>query len=192
LLRRDDEQRDYTGALTRLSTYVAASSAVHRLYSQLRGWWHARQAGLAHGTVVETRDIVWQLAKPFSPAQLDYIQAQVLGYRGRLEQLNARIHAFRARPIYVTQVRIDGRQVDGSWEESGPRGALYVATLQALNRELLGFCREKGEMCIDLAGKLIIPTEEFYDLMHTKPAGSARIAQFLAGELAPIVCKHPG
>lgn len=190
-LRRDDERRDYTGLLTRLSAYVAASSAVHHLYSQLRGWWHARQAGLAHGTIAGQQEVTWQPAKPLSPAQLDYIRAQTVGYRGRLEQLNGLIHAFGARPIYVTQVRIDGREVDGTWQESGPRGALYVATLQALNRELLGFCREKGEICIDLAGKLVVPTDEFYDVMHTTPAGSARIAQFLANELAPILCGHP-
>jgi lysophospholipase L1-like esterase len=180
-----------TGPLARFSAYVAANSAVYRLYSQLRGWWHARQAGLAHGMAVVRQDAVWRPA-PLSASQFDYIQAEASGYRGRLEQLNARIHAFGARPIYVTQLRIDGRLVDGAWQETGDwSGAMSVATLQALDSELLGFCREKGETCIDLAGKLVIPTDEFYDPMHTTPAGSARIARFLADELAPIVCGHP-
>jgi lysophospholipase L1-like esterase len=181
-----------TGPLDRLSAYVAANSAVYRLYSQLRGWWHARRAGLAHGMSVVRQDAVWQAA-PLSASQLDHVRAEAAGYRGRLEQLNARIRAFGARPIYVTQLRIDGRQVDGTWQQTGDwQGAISVATLQALNRELLGFCREKGEMCVDLAGKLVIPTDEFYDPMHTTPTGSARIAHFLADQLAPIVCGHPG
>jgi len=184
--------RRETNPWARFSAYVAANSAVQHLYSQLRGWWHARRAGLGHGLVAVRPDVPWEPA-PLSPSQLEYIRAEVSGYRGRLEQLNARIRAFGARPIYVTQRRVDARQVDGTWQEvGGSHGALYVATLQALDRELLGFCREKGEICIDLAGKLAMPTDAFYDSMHTTPSGSALIAQFLADELTPIVCKHPG
>lgn len=191
-LRRDDVPRTDSSPLARFSAYVAANSAVHQLYSRLRGWWHARRAGLAHGLVAVRPGAGWKPA-PLSPPQLDYIRAEVSGYRERLEQLNKRIHAFGAQPIYVTQIRIDGRQVDGAWQEiEGSSGALYVATLQALNRELLGFCRETGETCVDLAGKLAIPTAEFYDSMHTTPAGSARIAGFLADELTPIVCGRLG
>jgi hypothetical protein len=191
-MRRDDTPRNDVSPRARFLAYVAANSAVHQLYSKLRGWWHARQAGLAHGLVAVRPNAVWKPA-PLSPPQLDYIRVEASGYRGRLEQLNARIHALGARPIYITQRRIDGRQVDGSWQEiEGSSGALFVATLQTLNREMLGFCRETGEACVDLAGKLVIPTDEFYDPMHTTPAGSARIAGFLADELAPIVCRRPG
>jgi hypothetical protein len=172
----------------RFVRYVAANSAVHRLYSQLRGWWHARQAGLLHGEVPIPPDAVWVPVSLPDGFAADAAK-RASGFRKRLEQLNARIRAFGARPVYITQRRVDARQVDGAWQEvKGSGSAVLTAIVQALNRETLAFCRDSGESCIDLAGQLGFQPGDFYDAMHTTLAGSARIAGFLAPRLLPILC----
>jgi lysophospholipase L1-like esterase len=178
----------YAGWSRRLAHYLAANSAIHRLYAQLHGWWRAREAGLLHGEASMHGPVVWVAAPPGEPSPKK-IAAQVRGYRNRLEELNRRIRAFGAQPIYITQVRIDGREVDGAWQEFDQDGAKYTATTEAIDRETLAFCRDSGEVCVDLAGKLAIPHDEFYDSMHLTPAGSALVAHFLADELAPTLCR---
>jgi lysophospholipase L1-like esterase len=183
-----DSQR-YTSAWRRFSHYVAANSALRRLYVSLRGWWRARQAHVLHGEVPLLRqNIEWQPAG--LPADFDAAIADKLrAYRGRLEQLSALIRKFGARPIYVTQPRVDGRRVDGQWQQiAGSDGARDTATVAAINRATLAFCRDTGETCIDLAGQLGFAPGDHYDAVHTTPAGSVRIARFLSQELAPILC----
>jgi lysophospholipase L1-like esterase len=181
-----DSQR-YAGFGRRLAHYLAANSALHRFYAELHGWWRAREAGLLHGNAPTGGAAAWVPAPPGEP-NADKLAAAARDYRGRLEELNRRIRQFGARPIYITQTRIDGREVDGAWQEDARDGARYTATTAAINRETLAFCRASGETCIDLAGELVLPPEDFYDAMHVTPAGSALIAKFLADQLAPILC----
>lgn len=182
-----DSQR-YASALRRFDHYVAANSAVRRLYVSLRGWWRARQAHLLHGEAPLQRGAVWELA--ILPADFDSeISGKLRAYRARLERLTALIRNFGAHPIYVTQQRVDGRLVDGRWlQVAGSNGARETATVAAIDRTTLSFCKESGEVCIDLAGQLAFAPGDHYDGLHTTPAGSLRIARFLSQELAPVVC----
>jgi lysophospholipase L1-like esterase len=183
-----DSQR-YTSALRRFSHYVAANSALRRLYVSLRGWWRARQAHVLHGEVPLLRQTIeWQPAG--LPADFDAeIAGKLHTYRQRLEQLSALIRKFGARPIYITQPRVDGRLVDGQWQQiAGSDGARDTATVAAINGTTLAFCRDTGETCIDLDGQLGFAPGDHYDAVHTTPAGSARIARFLSQELGPILC----
>jgi len=45
--------------IDRFNEYVAAKSAVHRLYAQLHGWWRAREAGLLHGEELIQGPEIW-------------------------------------------------------------------------------------------------------------------------------------
>jgi lysophospholipase L1-like esterase len=170
------------------SHYVAANSALRRLYVSLRGWWVARRAHVVHGEVPITPASIWEPASlplEFAAGAADKARA----YRQRLERLDVLIREFGALPIYVTQIRVDGRVVDGVWQQvAGSNGAVDTATLLAINQTTLDFCRDRGEACVDLAGKLNFAPGDYYDAVHTAPAGSARIAGFLATELPPILC----
>ena len=106
-----------------------------------------------------------------------------------MSRLTALIRDFGARPVYITQRRMDGRLVDGHWQQiAGSDGARHTATVDAINQATLGFCHDTGETCVDLAGRIDFSSSEFADAIHTNPAGSAHIGRFLARELAPVLC----
>ena len=183
-----DSER-YPGRWRQIQHFVAAHSALHRLQKTLRGWLRARQAKLPYGETPPPRTLAWEAAS--LPPDFSAVVAQkVERYRQRLTELNRVIRKFGSRPIYITQRRADGRLVDGQWQQlHGSHGAFDAATLAAINAATLEFCRDSGETCIDLAGQLDLPPDEFSDSIHTTPAGSAHIARFLATALSPILCR---
>jgi hypothetical protein len=114
---------------------------------------------------------------------------KVQAYRQRLRRLNELVRGSGARPIYITQRRMDGRLVEGEWQQiAGSEGACNTATVMAINQATLEFCRDTGEVCVDLAEKIDFTPSEFADALHTNPAGSAHIGRFLAAELKPMLC----
>jgi len=168
--------------------YVAARSALHRLRVTLRGWWQARQNQLVHDEVPITPSTHWEpasLPPDFEAAMSPKLEA----YRQRLGHLNKLIHAFGAQPVYITQKRMDGRIVDGHWQQIvGSDGARNTATVDAINQATLAFCRDSGESCIDLAARIDFAVSEFADALHTNPAGSAHVGRFLTRQLGPVLC----
>jgi hypothetical protein len=172
--------------------YVAARSALHRLRVTLRGWWQARQNQLVHDEVPITPSTQWESAS--LPTDFDAsVRPKVEAYRQRLARLTELIRDFGAQPIYVTQKRMDGRIVDGHWQQiAGSDGAHNTATVDAINQATLAFCSDTGESCIDLAGRIDFAASEFADALHTNPAGSAHIGRFLARELGPVLCGETG
>jgi lysophospholipase L1-like esterase len=178
----------YPGLWRQLQHYVAAHSALHRFYVTLRRNFRARKAGLPYGATPAPRTLTWEVASlpsDFGAA----VALKVERYRQRLTELDRVIRKFGSRPIYITQKRADGRLVDGQWQQLvGSLGARDGATLAAINATTLAFCRDTGETCVDVAGELDLPADEFADSIHTTPAGSAHIARFLTAKLAPILC----
>jgi lysophospholipase L1-like esterase len=184
-----DDRRKYPTWWRRTEHYVAAHSAVRRLYVTLRGWWRARQGHVLHGEVRVATDSAWEPAS--LPADFTALAARQTGaYRERLQRLNQRIREFGATPVYITQLRFDGRETDDRWQQIvGSRGAFDLAMLLAIDHATLDFCRDSGEACIDLAGRIQFDPSDHYDAVHTTSAGSVRTAEFLAPELAPILCR---
>jgi lysophospholipase L1-like esterase len=178
----------------RIGHYIAAHSALRRAYVTLRAWWAARRMGLLHGEAPVTPESEWETVE--LPGFANIATPRQAAYRGRLARLNTLIRGFGAVPIYVTQMRADGRATSGKehWlQVRGSLGAISTAFLLAINQTTLDFCRDSGEICIDLADKLHFMPGDFYDGVHNTLAGSKRIADFLAGELAPILCRsQPG
>lgn len=79
------------------------------------------------------------------------------------------------------------------WEGGEPLLASQFSTfkrfaleLAAINAATAAVCKASPNDCrfIDLAGRVKFERDDFYDLVHTTPAGSAKIGRFLAGELA--------
>jgi len=183
------DSQKYTNPLRRLAHYVAARSAVRRLYVAARGWWQARRGHLQHGGVRVSGDAVWQ-ETALPPDFAAELAGKLPAYRARLTRLTRLIRDFGARPIYITQQRRDGRVVDGQWQQiAGSDGARDTALVMAINETTLDFCHDTCETCIDLAGRIDFAPEDYYDAVHTAPAGSARIAAFLAPALRPVLCR---
>jgi hypothetical protein len=177
-------------AWRRIEHYVAGNSAIRRLYVGLRGWWNARAANLLHGELPVASQAVWEPA--ILPLAFETeIAPKANAYHARLERLTKLIRDFGSQPIYITQRRMDGRVVDGRWQQiAGSNGAKDAATLAVINRTTLSFCLQSDQICIDLGSTLSFEPGDFYDAVHTTPAGSARIADFLARVLTPILCHN--
>jgi lysophospholipase L1-like esterase len=182
------ESQKFQSWRRRLGHYIAARSAIRRLVVTAHAWWEARQAGLLLGQHQVTPQMAWEPAEP--PTDLAAVTAaKSVAYRQRLQRLDSQIRELGAVPIYVTQFRVDGREMGGQWQRmSGSDGALQTATLMAINHTTLEFCRDSGETCVDLADEIHFQPGDFYDYVHTTLAGTARIARFLAPKLDPILC----
>jgi hypothetical protein len=93
--------------------------------------------------------------------------------------------------IFVSQAarpsmfRIEG---DTIWVRD-PGIAAYAVALGLINAVTQTVCNQSAPRCrfIDLASEISFEDDEFYDNVHTAPAGSRRIGTYLAKKLLPIV-----
>ena len=63
--------------------------------------------------------------------------------------------------------------------------------LGLFNQVTLATCATQKLRCIDLAGTIRFETGDFYDPLHTTPAGSKRIADFLFTAMKPMLVNSP-
>ena len=95
------------------------------------------------------------------------------------------------RVIFVSQTarpsmfRVDG---DTTWVRD-PAIAGYAVALSLVNAATKAVCDQNAPRCrfIDLASDLSFDDSEFYDNVHTTPAGARRVGAYLAKKLLPIV-----
>ena len=93
-----------------------------------------------------------------------------------------------SQPVFITQKRGDYRFQGEklfvlSEKDSSPRSAQAFYNIQSLNRITLEICAEMEMTCVDLAGGISFQEGDFYDQIHTSPAGSRRIGEFLYQKL---------
>jgi hypothetical protein len=123
----------------------------------------------------------------------------ILGYIQRIYEPNLRRliaeHEKRGeQAIFVSQTtrpslfRVDGNTV---WV-GDPAMAGYIVALRLVNAATESVCKQNTPTCrfIDLALEISFQDDEFYDNVHTTPAGARRIGTYLAKKLLPIV--RPG
>src|SRR5262249_7929883 len=122
----------YKSRWRQIEHYVASRSALHQLRVTLRGWVPARKSQLIHAEVRITPSTSWESAS--LPSDLDAeLAPRTAAYRDRLSQLTKLIHDFGAHPIYITQKRMDGRLVQGEWQQIvGSNGARNAAAVEAI------------------------------------------------------------
>ncbi len=120
-------------------------------------------------------------------------------YVGNLDRMAALAREHAVRVVFLTQPTIyrddlPERERSLLWMgRVGPLGELgtndyySVASLArafaTYNEALLGFCRESGSDCIDLAAALPKDTRSFYDDVHFNEEGAERVARALLGHL---------
>jgi hypothetical protein len=118
----------------------------------------------------------------------DYIR-QI--YEPNLRRLILEHQKRREQAIMVSQTtrpslfRVEG---DTVWVRD-PGVAGYVVALRLMNAATRRVCMEYASTChfIDLASEISFSDDEFYDRVHTTPAGARRIGVYLAEKLLPIV-----
>lgn len=176
--------------------YLRNNSALYGLYRTVKGMIKARDAMLVHSTKKENYE--WR--QPNVAPDVDVVEKKLTpyldAYGARISQLIERIRDMGAKPIIVTQhtghYRISGDAIlgrviketyknpfSGRVVEKGSVEFSPYEELMALNRRAMKVCREAKAICIDVSKDLKFDQDDHYDLIHTTPKGSARIAKFL-------------
>jgi len=183
-----------------IKQYLKNNSGLYGLYRTAKGMIRARDAMLVHS--FSGGPYEWK-----APANAPDVDAAALklspwldAYGVRVEKLISRIRDLGAKPIIVTQHmahyrlrdgQIFGRVVKESYQDklqgrTIKKGSIDVgpyAPLMAHNRRAMKVCRQAKAICIDVSGELNFADGDHYDLSHTTPKGSAKLAKFLFDQL---------
>ncbi|MEF2230154.1 MAG: GDSL-type esterase/lipase family protein [Pseudodesulfovibrio sp.] len=172
---------------------VVEKSISYRIYRILRGALLARKYDIGHGRV-DFAAQRWTDQPLASPAVYDEVfRDRLAAYSGRVRALIEKTRALGALPVFVTQqtrmFRRDGGRVTGIEDAFEFHGHLFNGVdryhiLEMYNNVVRRVCRETGTLCVDLADDLALTDGDFYDFMHNTPAGTLKIGDFLAEELA--------
>ncbi len=174
----------------RFRYYLMNNSVLYNRFRQIRGQFAAERMRIIHGAM-KTAGTEWRPAVPVvDPTALQKrLQPRLAAYAARLRTLAGKIRTqMKAEPIFVTQKRgdfkLDGSRLMARVEKGGKaRTDEAYAELRAFDRTTLAVCREIEMFCVDLASELTFEDGDFYDQVHTTPAGSRRIGWFLHGRL---------
>lgn len=172
--------------LRRFRHYLMNNSVFYNRFRQLRGAFVAQRMHLVHGAR-DTMHMTWQPVSDFvDDATLAYtLEPRLEAYARRLRALAGKIKGeMKAEPVFVTQKRGDYKFVDGRLWVRTEKGAAAPSdesyrSLAHFNRTTLRVCAELKLVCVDLAGGITFEDGDFYDQLHTTPAGSHRIGRFL-------------
>lgn len=170
----------------RFRHYLMNNSVFYNRFRQIRGLFAARRMRLVHGAL-KTATTEWRPARPVADAAAleKEIEPRLRAYAARLKVLAGKIRTeMKAEPIFITQKRGDYKVEDGRLMVRVAAGGRSRSdetyrVLAAFNRTTLRVCRELGLFCIDLAGELEFRDGDFYDQVHTTPAGSRRVGRFV-------------
>lgn len=176
--------------MRRVRYFFLNNSALYHLYRTIRGIRRAQDAQLAHGGGFAS-GVEWVDAprQPAPEASAGEYRERLDAYAQRIRLLAQRIRAMGASPVFVTQPRGDHRIRAGRIQIPKMANAdfalaNYVA-VALFNRALMDACRALDAVCIDVAGKVDFGDGDFYDLVHTTPAGSKKIGNHLFLGLRP-------
>lgn len=182
---------------------IKLKSALFALATTVRGNLLAWRAGLhtsrtANGQDGATAtDALWQSqagrrVEAGSPEERDGVArartartADLSAYEQRLWSLVDKIRTTGATPILVTQsagtYRRDGRVIIGNLDD--------YFDMTAFNAVTMAVCNKAGAECIDLGGTVEFKDGDFWDSVHTTPAGSNKVGRLICQALAdrPLV-----
>lgn len=197
-----------TSTLAGPKGWIKAHSALYQVYRVARGAFSDK--AITHA--LDRRNIAERPPFAEAPAIADPLtpemQASLAGLRERVAQLNALTEAFGAKAIFVTQrsarwTRRDGR-IYGIATYQPDFFEAVLATLPDWYRNLNGVdfynferlvadsilseCARQGAICWDLMQDVDFDVgSDFYDPVHTTPAGSGRIAGYLFSQLTASI-----
>lgn len=177
----------------RFKQYFINHSALYNLFRVARGACRARNAKLLHAGMLRNETKWFPVTMPVDNAELlEEYKHKLPAFVGRLEALTMEVRKWGAKPIFITQRRGDSKQINGvehvlmhpNWvKNSREISDRAEKILKILNETTVATCERLSLVCVDLASKIAFEDNDFYDLIHTTPSGSMRIAEFLYGEL---------
>ena len=179
-----------------IKQYLKNNSAIYGLYRTAKGMIRARNAMLVHSTVGGPYE--WK-APPLPPDVAAAERKFTLfldAYGARIRELIRRIRGLGAKPIIVTQHtgqyrlrggRVFGRVAKKRYENIWTRrvvekGSVDISPYEPLiahNRRAMKICQEAKAICVDVSKELEFADDDHYDLIHTTPTGSAKLAKFI-------------
>lgn len=180
--------------LRRFRHYLMNNSVSYNRFRQLRGAFAAERMRFVHGAR-DTARMAWQPVTFFvdDAALARALEPRLEAFAGRLRALAGKIKGeMKAEPVFVSQERGDHKLVDGKLWVRAEKGAAAPSdeayrTLAHFNRTTLRVCADLKLVCVDLAGGIAYEDGDFYDAIHTTPAGSRRIGRFLHQRLRSAV-----
>ncbi len=186
------DRTEASGALARGVQYLANHSALNRARLIIQGMLAARRVAVVHGGL-DPKTLVWRdmdLPDPLPPLD-PAVEGLRQSYGIRVGQLIRRIREFGAETVIVTQHRGTYRRDGGRLflaEGGGLNGGLGDwAETTWFNRAAMEACRAEGAVCIDLGAEIEFRSGDFYDYVHTTPAGSQRVGEFLYSRLKGVI-----
>lgn len=186
------DRTEASDAWGRATQYIANHSALNRAKLIIQGMLAARRVAVVHGGL-DLGTLRWRemplpthLPEP-NPAVATLRDA----YAARVGLLIRRIREFGAEAIIVTQHRgtywRDGNRLFVA-EGGGLSGGVNDwAETSIFNRAAMEACGSAGAVCIDLGSQIEFRPGDFYDYVHTTPAGSRRVGEFLHTRLKDVI-----
>ncbi|MEE2745491.1 MAG: GDSL-type esterase/lipase family protein [Pseudomonadota bacterium] len=197
---KDREQYDYMQSpdpVRRFRQYLVNHSVFYNHIRRFRGILLARKTRLNHGANSYKLGKWVPVVKQIDLTQLKSdIKMQLNSYEERLRHLAQKIVKFGAEPIFVTQTRGDYRLKGKELYVLVDRGSTStrfgptdrgMRQMALFNNITLSVCKDLDIFCIDLANDLKFKETDFYDSVHTTPAGSKKIADYLFRELNGVL-----
>ncbi|WP_425043124.1 hypothetical protein [Primorskyibacter sp. S87] len=201
----DDMQT--AGMATQVKGFIKEHSAVFQLYRVAQGLMAEKpiRHELNRSNIADQQELT---DKPLISGEMaPHLQASLDGLASRVAELDRLTREFGAIPIFVTQrsarwLRRDGK-VLGIAKYEPDFFELVRKTLPPQLQELNGVdfynferatadtimatCQNKQAICLDLVAELDFDNAaDFYDAIHTTPAGSRQIARYLHAKLSEL------
>ena len=152
----------------RNSKYLKNHSVFYKIFKLYEGYAVAKKYGAIHFTSSwENRP----KSKPIKINSEDKIAVQFLiDYKKRLKKINEETIKYGSKRILVTQKLYKDHSLSDA--------------LNLINSATKNFCIENKIICLPLDEKINFDFEkEFYDLLHTRPSGNLKIAEFISQEI---------
>ena len=152
----------------RVSKYLKNNSVFYKIFKLTDGYFLAKKYGVIHFTNT------WEISKKLDPIEInqeDKIAVKFLiDYKRRLKKISQETNKYNSKTILVTQKLYKDHPLSNA--------------LNLVNNATKIFCIENHVTCLPLDEKINFDFEnEFYDLLHTRPSGNERIAEFISSEL---------
>lgn len=167
------------------------NSVLFKSVSRARGYFRAQEANLHHNSAQAPLATNPFDAEPTIAQKSDLFKFMALRGFFQVETLVTIAEKMAATPVIVPQSAAsfyvdDDGQVKGIRSTSGCgdhqcNGRDFYLLYQAQTRGMLAACKFYGVTCIDAFNELRFdPHKDFYDVVHTTPAGSQKLGQFIA------------